>query len=602
MPRPVTFEHLAFPGMGRQEAVALQRELETMEAAARLFAVGLYGLDVDISWSLTRTRPSHWLKDRHGRLGAHLWVDLQSPVNHPAGSRPATPTAEDYKAAFRAGFLHALGRLTASPGPEADQPLERALRTSRLPQRLRAWMQTPAGDRLLVTAWERLEAARSDVLLMESYRGAARHLSGQLAWDEFVALAAGPPEQLLGLLALAIRARSGAMTSPDDLSVSTEVRAAYGSLAKLLPAIWREDAVGGGYQLASVLVRRIAPVLMDLAAAEASAGPGLLLEAAQVEDAPSPPLVALFHQPEISTQGAGEAIGTRVVFLPHSAGGEVMVRIDVAHAATLAPDPLNETVLQRLVDTYGNEARDALAQEAASLRRALRVNWERRRRGRYRSGKHIGMANLRRYLTVDDPRLFQRLEHPNELSYYFHLLVDASYSMLESDNGAKALAVAYAFTELLSSMRLPVDVTLYASGITQLYDHRTDSLEPYFGGDFGYLISGTMEMEAIAFAKMKADTIERDHKLFIVITDGTPVATTLPFVGTPSLAAYYRDTLIPWLRQSRIDLLALGIGLDPSYHENSVALTDSWDSLSVFAELVEELVAEGTRRTGELWR
>jgi hypothetical protein len=380
------------------------------------------------------------------------------------------------------------------------------------------------------------------------------------------------------------------------------VAAAFKSLLPHLKSLWYEAPVSGGYMLAELLLKRIAPLLLDLPVEPQAVTPPVSEE---TEVGPGPRRIELRNlapQAEVRSRGAGEAIGTRVVFLPHTSGGEVMVRIDVAQAARLAPDRLSRLMLDGLEKRYGAYAREALAQEAVALRRALRVNWERRRRGRYRSGKHVGIANLRRYLVQDDPRLFQRLEHPNELNYYFHLLVDTSYSMLEADSGAKALAVAYAFAELLTSLRLPVDVTLYASGVTELYDHRTDPLDPYFGGDFGFLISGTMEMEAIAFAKMKADRLDRDRKIMIVITDGTPVRTTLPFVGAPTLGDYFHQTLIPWLKQSDIDLLALGIGIDPSYHLNAVTLTDSWESIGVFTSLLEELVAEGTRRTSEFWQ
>ena len=49
-----------------------------------------------------------------------------------------------------------------------------------------------------------------------------------------------------------------------------------------------------------------------------------------------------------------------------------------------------------------------------------------------------------------------------------------------------------------------------------------DTLQPWFGGNFGYLMSGTLEMEAIAFAKQKADRLEMQRKIFVVVTDGTP--------------------------------------------------------------------------------
>jgi cobalamin biosynthesis protein CobT len=244
---------------------------------------------------------------------------------------------------------------------------------------------------------------------------------------------------------------------------------------------------------------------------------------------------------------------------------------------------------------------EAFSEESAALRRALGVNWERRYKGRYRSGKRVGMANLRRFVMEEDLRLFQRLQVPDSLSYYFHLVVDTSYSMLEQHNAEKAFAIAYAFTELLHEYRVPVDVTLYSSGVTDLYDHQRDTLEPFFGREFGYLVSGTLEMEAVAYAKAKADRVQERRKIIVVITDGTPSAITLPHVGSPDMTTYYRETFIPWLREAGIELMAIGIGLEPSYHERAVTLSESWEAIPVLIELLEEIVREGEQRVQALW-
>ncbi len=243
----------------------------------------------------------------------------------------------------------------------------------------------------------------------------------------------------------------------------------------------------------------------------------------------------------------------------------------------------------------------AFAEESAALRRALGVNWERRYRGRYRSGKRVGMANLRRFVMQEDLRLFQRLQLPDSLSYYFHLLVDTSYSMLEEQNAEKAFAIAYAFTDLLHSLRVPVDVTLYASGVTDLYDHRLDTLEPFFGRDFGYLVSGTLETEAIGYAKEKADRVQQRRKIIVVLTDGTPSVITLPHLGAVGLEPYYRDTLIPWLREAGIELMAIGIGVEPDYHTRRVQLNEGWETVGVLMELLDEIVREGERGERDLW-
>ena len=200
-------------------------------------------------------------------------------------------------------------------------------------------------------------------------------------------------------------------------------------------------------------------------------------------------------------------------------------------------------VLQEVVTAYGPLALDAFAAESDALQRAFQVNYERRYDGRYRAGRRVGVANMRRFVVSEDLRLFQRIQVPDRLSYYFHLLVDVSPSMLTHANAQKAIAVGYAFAEALDRLRVPVDVSLYSTAVTELYDHRRDALDRYFGGDFGYLSSGTHEIEAIAWAKQKAERVAEERKIVVVVTDGHPNAVALHRAGSTDLRAYYQGTL-----------------------------------------------------------
>jgi hypothetical protein len=605
--RPVTLEHLSFPGMSRARGQVLQRELDAMEAAARLFGAGLFGKPVQISWALGVNRPAAWLADRAGNLALHLWIDLESPLNLPDPSpQQPLPGPVEYKAAFRAGFLHALARVRGAPPPPAQHPLERALSPThpamaRLAPRARDWLNGEEGRRVVSVLWERLEAARCDGLIAAEYRGAARHLERRLLHDSRTAASPEAEESLLGLCALTLREpRLGTFVTEDRLQqVDPRVRSLLLRETPYLRRCLEVEPVAGGYLLAEVVAHRLAFPLRELALRGGADASRPLGGHEPARDAWRPPRG--LGCAEVEFGAARPMVGTQVVFLPHREGGEAMVRIDVAKAGELPGTRHTEAVLHALASRYGPEARKALAGQGESLRRALRVNWERRERGRYRSGKRIGIPNLRRFLTSDDLRLFQRLERPRSLSYYFHLLVDTSYSMLERDNAAKALAAAYAFAELLTRLRLPVDITLYSSGVTDLFDHRRDVLQPYFGAEFGYLVSGTLEMEAIAYAKAKAERLPYERKLFVVVTDGTPVTSTLPHVGHSDLAAYYTDVFIPWLSRAGIDLLAMGIGVLPAYHANAVRLTEGWESLGVLADLLEEVIRVGRGRTEELW-
>ena len=201
-----------------------------------------------------------------------------------------------------------------------------------------------------------------------------------------------------------------------------------------------------------------------------------------------------------------------------------------------------------------------------------------------------------------DLRIFQRMEVPDQLSYYFHLLLDVSPSMLTNKNLQKALAIGYAFTRALDRLRVPVDVNLYSSAITRLYDHRRDALDPYFGGSFGYLSSGTHEIEAIAYAKQMTERVLEERKIIVVITDGQPNGEALTRAGGPDLRTYYCEVLIPWLRSAGIDLLAVGIGTRPSYHAASTTISSGWESIGVLTRLLDEIIARGRTSHAALWR
>ncbi len=655
---PITFEHLFFPGLSPGESERLERELELIETSACLFASGLCGLDVHISWSLGRAEPVTWMQSRDDTLSVHLWVDLLSPRNLPSDSVTGEPVSlgdaasatarripierADFLQAFRTGFLHALGRVLGAPAMAGRQvgatgakgsvsvadlatpePLGWVLRPHhqrwrRLPTSVRARLserETVSAVRGIV---EHLEGARTDALLARRFAGAVRHLQPRFAGDRELGRSADPAVALLGLLALAMRAggsdtmaeaaavATGLSGSEDasDVRHSSHVQHAFERLAPAARRIADSDDAEAAYRLAEFAVYDLLPVLLALGDVVVVPVPAEPLPAPQSTRSPVDRRgIAQFCgiAREVAPDVVQGPIGTVLVTLPHLVAGHALFRVDHALARDLVPDATLSGVLRGMVGEYGPQALEAFAEQAGPLRRALRVNWERREHGRFRSGTHVGITNLRRFVTVEDLRLFQRLKAPQALSYYFHVLVDVSYSMLHERNVEKALAIAYAFTELLHTARVPVDVTLYSSGITELYDHQRDTLQPWFGGDFGYLMSGTLEMEAIAFAKQKADRLWHQRKIFVVVTDGTPSTISLPAVGASSLHEYYEEGLQPWLTAAGIELLAVGIGVQPDYHRRAVALTEGWDALGVFMGLLEEIVREGAARSRDLW-
>lgn len=303
----------------------------------------------------------------------------------------------------------------------------------------------------------------------------------------------------------------------------------------------------------------------------------------------------------VGEEGKTGLLDSQIIAYPHMDGRIVLDELPVAFASKVPPSGRTSEVARDVVEIYGPMALAAFAGEAAALRRAFQVNHERRLAGRHRSGKRVGVSNIRRFVTSEDLRLFQKMEVPDRLSYYFHLLVDVSPSMLTNKNAQKAVATAYAFADALDRLRVPVDVTLYSSAVTVLYDHRVDALDLFFGGAFGYLSSGTHEIEAIAYAKQKADSVTEERKIVVVVTDGQPNSLALQRAGSTDLREYYRAVLIPWLAKARIDLMAVGIGTSPSYHRDSVSVSSSWESIGVLMRLLDDIIARGDRSHSALW-
>lgn len=333
---------------------------------------------------------------------------------------------------------------------------------------------------------------------------------------------------------------------------------------------------------------------------------GLVQLARSLEGQPvRPGLLSDAERPErMAVEGSQDELieASHIIVYPHIGGGLVMDEISVATAQEVPQTERARSVMTDVARVYGPRALSAFVAEEADLRRAFQVNFERRFGGRFRSGHHIGIQNLRRYLVENDLRIFQRMEVPDQLSYYFHLLLDVSPSMLTNKNLQKALAIGYAFTRALDRLRVPVDVNLYSSAITRLYDHRRDALDPYFGGSFGYLSSGTHEIEAIAYAKQMTERVLEERKIIVVITDGQPNGEALTRAGGPDLRTYYCEVLIPWLRSAGIDLLAVGIGTRPSYHAASTTISSGWESIGVLTRLLDEIIARGRTSHAALWR
>ncbi len=477
-----------------------------------------------------------------------------------------------------------------------------------------------------------LEDARVERLLLEEFRGAPRFLGerARRAKDRLASPGADEVEQLLAYLFLGIRG------GPADLpaTVSPWVERNGSDLLARFPDAPEADDVAESvvYDLFPRIAERLprAGAADDYPAGGQRArmgrpAPGTTLPSEEGErplreptlpDRPSdllddltvPTDLGLGEDARDARAGGGEEVAPtpsgdfELIFYPHVDGSLVVDEIEVAHAHRLVPTPEVTAVLRQVREQYGPPALEAFAAETAALRRAFQVNADRRAAGRYRSGRRVGTTNLRRYLASQDLRLFQRVQVPARLSYYFHLLVDVSPSMLHFSNAAKALAVAYAMAQSLQGLRVPVDVTLYSSAITVLHDWRKDVLERFFGEDFGYLSAGTYEIEALAYAKLRAERVSEERRLIIVITDGRPNGGGFYATGASDLKSYYRQTLTPWIRRAGIDVLAIGIEVYPDYHDDAVCITSSWEAIGVLMRLLDQVIAEGERRHAALWR
>jgi len=300
--------------------------------------------------------------------------------------------------------------------------------------------------------------------------------------------------------------------------------------------------------------------------------------------------------------GPVAALASEPILYPHTGGTMVVDEIPVGNAHLIPQTERVASALEKMSSMYGPPALDAFGRHSSSLRQALQVNYERTYSGRYRTGRRVGLRNMRRMMSSGDIRLFQRLEVPDRLSYYFHLLVDISPSMYTQDNLHKAIATGYAFASVLTRVRVPVDVSLYSSSFVRLYDHSRDVLEDYFGRRYGFLSAGTCEIEAIAYAKILADQMPARNKIIAVITDGISNGPALGRSGGSNLRRYYTFHLVPWLERSGIDLLSLNLADAPAYHPNTVKLTREWDSVHVLGDVLGEIIREGRRRHEGLWQ
>ncbi len=121
---------------------------------------------------------------------------------------------------------------------------------------------------------------------------------------------------------------------------------------------------------------------------------------------------------------------------------------------------------------------------------------------------------------------------------------------------------------------MPVDVSLYSSAITELYDHRVTP-RPYFGGDFGYLSSARTN-RSHRLRQAEADKVSEERKIIVVTTDGTqqrrPAASRQRRFSAPTTASISS----PGLRGAGIDLLAIGIGSTPITTPNAATILSGW--------------------------
>jgi hypothetical protein len=645
--------------MGEAEAGELLERLSTLAQAARVFGSAIADLDIHVNWSL-KPRPGRATcveTDGAERRSVDLSLDLNRVIkllNVPREQRERT-----YVEAFKAGFLYELGHIIhgAPSEPEAEAGAGAASEYG-LSRDAADLLRRSAVAELIATIRDTLEDARVEQLLIASFRGARRHLEGhaQQAFSLARGRGVSPVNRLTAALFLEMWGRPDLVARAD---LPADVTAL---LVDLRPSLLAASSGSDSSELSGWVMRTLVPrifaYLQPLGADEGEAVPQRRGSGSGV----GAPAARQFNLPEDERSGKGGDDGpqgqsggesgpkeedrrvalmanqlrksmaapgsvsdemrsqmrgvrtpvgessadNQIILYPHVEGGTVVVdEIPVARAQRIAADDRVRGVLRDMVSLYGPSALEAFAAESGALRRAFQVNFERRHSGRYRSGRHIGVRNLRRFILRKDLRLFQRLEVPDRLSYYFHLLVDVSPSMLRDRNVQKALAVGYAFTEALERLRIPVDVSLYSSAISRVHDHRHDALEPFFGAGsdagFGYFSSGTHEIEAVAFAKQVADQVDAKRKIIVVITDGQPNNQAVVRAGAADLSQYLRLTLIPWLQRAEIELLALGIGAAPSYHANSVGILSGWESIGVFMRLLDQIIAQSAHSHSMLW-
>ena len=617
------------------------------------------GVDVRVNWSLQpESEKVTWLEDDGGRRSVTIQLDLNRVIGL---LRERDPRQEAlYTDAFKAGFLHELGHILYSSGTRAydEHSADPIAATGESTARL---MKRPDVRGVLEAVWHTLEDARTERKLVGDFRGARRYLEGHPEQVAAVAteapLPGDPGGRLAQLVALLFLQVWDEEQRVDTSRVPAPTLAAAERLREGLHRAATED---DGTALAGWVVADLLPLMdefFDFGDEEAPppghpGGEGT--ESAPEDGEPRPPKTDEKERGDAEAQrrGSGDsgepqhseggpddsvkraaaeieekltapallfakgesrhvrtldmheraAVRSRIILYPHMDGSMILDEVPVAHAAELEETERTRAVMRDFTKLYGPRALDAFAAEAAALRRAFQVNFERRFGGRYRTGKHIGVANIRHFVVRDDLRLFQRIERPDRLSYYFHLLLDVSPSMLTNRNLQKALAVGYAFAQALDRLHVPVDVSLYSSAITELHVHRRDALERFFGGRFGYLSSGTHEIEAIAYAKQQADRVTEERKIIVVTTDGQPNSLALSRTGAKDLRTYYRGTLNPWLQESGIDLLAIGIGSSPSYHPHAVTISSGWDSVAVFLRLLDDIIARSAQSHAELWR
>jgi hypothetical protein len=311
----VTYEHLTFPDLQPDEARRLQRRLEQVEYAARLFGSGLLGVDVELSWALGRSRPVQWVRAADGSLSVHIWLNLQSNRSRPEGVETGSMKAGDYVASFRTGFLHALGRALYSPNvwmyeraetagapgsvplaiPAGSVglgmgPLEWALRRSHplrrtLPRSVRIALEEPEMRAALGGLFEELEDARVDGTLADSFAGSVRELAPRRRFLQERAAQEDPVVAFVSRVALALASKRGAAVAEGrDRGMTESLEAAIAGLRSTPDA-------AGAWPLAELLVFDLLPVLLsqEEALARLTEGFGAVGEGEVPQIAASPP-------------------------------------------------------------------------------------------------------------------------------------------------------------------------------------------------------------------------------------------------------------------------------------------------------------------------